>query len=347
MEPIFLAGTTVQHATLHNIEEITRKDIRLGDVVEIEKAGDIIPQVIRPIEEERTGKEKRVHPPRECPACGGVVEQEGPKVFCVNPECPAQIRERLKWFVGRGQMDIDGMGEKLVDQLVDTGLVTHFADIFTLRRDDVVGLERMGEKSADNLMKAIEDAKGRGLARVLAGLGIRHVGVTTAKMLARRFRDINALRGASEPELRPKHAGLDDVETGLGEKTAPLVHSYLHSEQAKDTFRRLLAAGVDLSSHEFRQQRKAAAGSAFAGKTIVLTGTLEQYERKELAELLESLGATVTGSVSKKTNLVIVGENPGSKYDKARELGIETWDEQALLKALEKNGPREARKARG
>lgn len=331
MKPVFVAGTTVQHATLHNIEEIRRKDIRVGDTVVIEKAGEIIPQVLRPVVEERTGAETPIAPPTRCPACGGAVEQDGPKLFCVNPECPAQFREKLKWFVGRDQMDIDGMGEKLVDQLVDTGKVTHFADIFGLSRDELLALERMGEKSADNLMRALADARGRGLARVLAGLGIRHVGASAAKTLARHFPDAQSLRAASREALE----ALPD----FGEVTAADLHEYLQSPQASDTFRRLAAAGVDLSSATYRApvaeaSAEAAPSGPFAGKTVVLTGTLERFERSELQEVLESRGAKVTGSVSKKTDLVIAGAKPGSKVDKARELGIETWDEARLLREL-------------
>ena len=187
MKPIFLAGTTVQHATLHNIEEIHRKDIRIGDSVMIEKAGEIIPQVVRVITEDRPNDSTPVTAPRECPECNGPVEQEGPKLYCVNPECPAQFRERLKWFVGRGQMDIDGLGEKLVDQLCDARLIEHFADLYTLERDAVLTLERIGEKSADNLLAGIEQSKSRGMARVLAGLGIRHIGDIRCKDACEAF----------------------------------------------------------------------------------------------------------------------------------------------------------------
>ncbi len=334
MKPIFLAGTTVSHATLHNIEEIRRKDIRLGDTVVIEKAGEIIPQVVRALTGKRTGHEKKISPPRHCPACGGVVEQEGPRVHCVNPECPAQFREKLKWFVGRGQMDIDGMGEKLVDQLVDAGLVKHFADILTLRREDLLELERMGEKSTDNLLRAIQESRSRGLGRVLAGLGIRHIGATAAKTLARHFPDAGALQAASIEDLM----GLPD----FGEVTATTLHAHLQSRPARETFARLAQVGVDLTSREYSAAGATAAagagGSPFAGRTVVLTGTLSTLSREALAEKLEALGARVTGSVSKKTSLVIAGENPGSKLARARELGIETWDEERLLEALRQSG---------
>jgi DNA ligase (NAD+) len=327
MEPVFLAGTTVQHATLHNIEEIRRKDIRIGDTVVIEKAGEIIPQVVKVVTDKRPRGSKPVEPPTKCPACDGTVEQEGPKLFCVNPECAAQFREKLKWFVGRDQMDIDGLGEKLVDHLCDADLVHHFADIFALKRDQLLSLERMGEKSANNLIAAIEEAKSRGLARVLAGLGIRHIGTSTAKTIARNFKDADALLSASVEELME----LPD----FGEVTAPVLHEYLHSKQGKDTFHRLAKAGVDLNSPMFAAKAQASARSSpFAGKIVVLTGTLENFDRGELIEKLENLGARVSGSVSKKTDLMIAGDSAGSKLDKARELKIEIWDEAKLLKAL-------------
>ncbi|MDY7110230.1 MAG: NAD-dependent DNA ligase LigA [Planctomycetota bacterium] len=326
MEPIHIAGTTVRHATLHNIEEIRRKDIRLNDTVIIEKAGEIIPQVVRAVTEKRRRGARPIAPPERCPACGGVVEPEGPKLFCVNPECPAQFREKLKWFVGRNQMDIDGLGEKLVDQLIDADLVRHFADVFALKRDDLLALERMAEKSADNLLAAIEESKGRGLARVLAGLGIRQVGASAARTLARHFPDADALCASSEEEIR----ALPD----FGEITAKLLHDHLQSKQGRDAFRRLKRVGVDLSSPLYEEDAAEADDSPFAGKTIVLTGTLENFGRRELTEQLEALGAKVTGSVSKNTDLVIAGDSPGSKLDKARQLGVETWDEKKLLKHL-------------
>lgn len=327
MDPIFLAGTTVQHATLHNIEEIHRKDIRIGDTVIIEKAGEIIPQVVSVVLEKRPKSARKMEPPDRCPACGGTVEQEGPKLYCVNPECPAQFREKLKWFVGRDQMDIDGMGEKLVDQLVDAKLVNHFADLFTLKRDDLLNLERMGEKSADNLVAAINEAKGRGLARVLAGLGIRHIGTSASKTIARTFPNANALLHASVEQLMEM--------PDFGEVTAPTLHAYLQSKQGRETFHRLEKAGVDLTSPLYSiATRQAAHATSFSGKTIVLTGTLEHFKRPELTEKLESLGAKVSGSVSKNTDIVIAGAEAGSKLDKANELGIEVWDEKKLLKAL-------------
>lgn len=366
MAPVLLAGTTVQHATLHNFGEIRRKDIRIGDVVVVEKAGEIIPQVIEPVLKERTKGARKIQAPRECPVCGGPVELEPPELEekgayesedetarrCVNPECPAQVREKLIWFAGRGQMDIEGLGERTVDQIRTESKVPleHFADIFRLKnhRDALLELDRMGEKKVDNLLAGIEDAKSRGLARVLAGMGIRHVGSSTARALARLFKDIDALMSVDEETLRPKTLKKEDAlarglpadpkdrpSTELGKDTAPVVYAYLHSKVGQRAFERLRSEGVDLTSHDFvgatTQPRR---DTPFAGKKIVLTGTLEHFKRDALTELLESLGASVSGSVSKNTDVVIAGEEAGSKLDKARELGIEVWDEKKLLEAL-------------
>ena len=323
MEPVFVSGTTVQHATLHNIEEIRRKDIRIGDQVVVEKAGEIIPQVVRAQVSSRDGTQQVIDAPEVCPECGGGVEQEGPKLYCTNPECPAQFRERLKWFVGRGQMDIDGFGEKLVDQLVEAGLVSHFADVFTLDRADLLALERMGETSVDNLLAATEAAKGRGLARVLAGLGIRHIGTSAAKTLARAFSDAAALQAASVEDI----AALED----FGEITAKSLREYLDTEMASEAFQRLAAVGVLL---ERDQEPESTVDSPFSGKTVVLTGTLEVCSRPQLSAHLEVLGAVVTGSISGKTDLLIAGAKAGSKLTKAESLGVEIWDEARLLQEL-------------
>jgi len=378
MEPALLAGTVVKHATLHNYGQVLKKDIRIGDTIEIEKAGEIIPYVIGVVPEKRPRGAGRVAPPETCPECDGPVEVEPPEAEsdpaletarrCVNPECPAQLREKLIWFAGRKQMDIAGLGEQTVDQIRahSTVPLNSFADIFRLKdhKQALLGLERMGEKKVDNLLAGIEAAKSRGLGRVLAGLGIRHVGDTTAKMLARLFPDVDALLAASVEHLMPRALKKDRAlslgfpedpqdrpETGLGKDTAPAVHAYLHSRAARRTFDELRESGVDLSSRDHvkpGQKPSRASSGRFAGKTIVLTGTLENYERGDLSEVLESLGAKVSGSVSKKTDLVVYGASPGSKLDKARELGVEAWDEATLLKALGTAGIRRgATDARG
>jgi DNA ligase (NAD+) len=366
MEPVHLAGTTVKHATLHNYGQIRQKDIRIGDTIEVEKAGEIIPYVVGVVAAKRPAGAKPIEAPVVCPECGGPVEPEYPDAErqspesesarrCVNPECPAQVREKLVWFCGRKQMDIEGLGEKTIDQIraeakeVPLG---SFADIFRLgeHRERLLQLDRMGEKKVDNLLAGIEAAKSRGLAKMLAGMGIRHVGDTTAKMLAREFTDLDALLAAPVERLMPKalskkeavalgyaEDAKDRPETGLGRDTGPVVFAYLHSEAASRTFAGLREAGVDLASKDFvvRGEKPKAGDNPFAGKTIVLTGTLAGFDRTTLTEKLESLGAKVSGSVSKKTSLVIAGEEAGSKLEKARELGVEVWDEARLVEGLE------------
>ncbi len=379
MEPVVLAGTTVQHATLHNYGRVLKSplnpdapggettDIRIGDTVYVEKAGEIIPQVVGVVIAKRPENAARVVAPAACPVCASVVEVEPPEAEaeptletarrCINPECPAQIREKLVWFAGRKQMDIDGLGEKTVDQIIASGTIPlrTFADIFRLKdhRAALLSLERMGEKKVDNLLAGIEDAKSRGLAKVLSGMGIRHVGDTTSKLLARRYESLDALMAASVRDLMPNAKLSKDEaarlgvateapggqETSLGKDTAGIVHAYLHSPAAKKTFAELGAAGVDLKSKDYRPPTTAgAAKGPFAGKTIVLTGTLTGYEREDLKALLEGLGAKVSGSVSSKTNLLVAGESAGSKLDKARELGVEVWDEAKLIDALREAG---------
>ena len=333
MEPIFLAGTTVSHATLHNIDEIHRKDIHVGDTVIVEKAGEIIPQIVAPVVDDRAGDEETIEHPQHCPACKMSTEKDGPKVYCVNPECPAQFRERLKWFVGRGQMDIDGLGEKLVDQLVDAGLVEHFADIFDLKRDELLALERMGEKSADNLLAALEKAKQRGLQRVLAGIGIRQIGAGGSKILATHFENADAMLQGTQAEFE----ALPD----FGEITAETLYLFLQSDVGRKTFERLAAVGVDLTSKRYdpnagdeNATNTTASDSPVAGKKIVITGTLESMGRRELHELLELAGARVSGSISKNTDILVAGEKAGSKLKKAESLGVEVWDESTVLAAI-------------
>jgi DNA ligase (NAD+) len=354
MRAVQVAGTTVKHATLHNIEEIQRRDLRVHDHVIVEKAGEIIPQVVRAVVEKRTGLEQPIEPPAKCPECSGPVEREGPKLYCANASCPARFRERLKWFVGRDQMNIEGLGDDLVDDLIDEGQVTGFADVF---RFDPIALNRalmvsrarkraekegtdveaktaeararaekqgVGDQARGILDSALDAAKNRGLTRVLAGLGIKHVGASAAKTLARRFRSADELLAATEAEL----ADLED----FGEVTAKSVAAWLASDEARLVFADLAKAGVDLTSREPKPVE--AGANAFAGRTFVVTGTLEKFGRTEVTAILERAGAKVAGSVSKKTSVVIAGAEAGSKLDKARELGVEVWDEARLLAEL-------------
>jgi len=345
MQPVQLAGTTVQHATVHNVGVLTRLDLHQGDHVIIEKAGEIIPQIVRVVADKRPVNATPIIAPELCPSCKThvVVEAgDGEQVsitertedvdpstetgrYCPNPDCPAQLRERLKWFVARNQMDIDGLGEKTIDQLADAELLHSFHDIYTLhtRRDELLALERMAEKSVDKMLTGIEASKAKGLARVLAGLGIRHVGNTTANLVARHF-------GTIEEMLK---ASLEDIEAidGVGPVIAASLHAFGESEAGRKLFADLTDVGVVLKE---QQPEAPAEDSPVTGKTIVLTGSLENFTRPELAKKLESLGAKVTGSVSKKTDLVIAGSEAGSKLTKAESLGIEVWDEAKLLSEL-------------
>ncbi len=363
LEPVLLAGTTVTHATLHNDGMVRQRDLHIGDTVEVEKAGEIIPQVISVVVEKRPGEARAVLPPEACPVCESPLEIEPHEALedptlettrrCMNPECPAQIREKLVWFVGRRQMDIDTLGEQTIDLIRASEIpLGHFADIYRLGeyRDELLELDRMGEKKVENMLASIEASKSRGLARLLAGMGIRHVGTSTAKALARVFPDYDALLGAGLADLMPmavnrmsgKRRELltgsaeklgREYETGLGEDTAEVFFAYLHSKPARDTFEQLRSLGVDLSSHDYIDADESI-DSPFSGKTVVLTGTLEHYTRPELTEKLETLGAKVTGSVSRNTDLLIAGESAGSKLTKAQSLGIEIWDEAKLRSTL-------------
>ena len=321
MAPIQLAGTTVQHATLHNIDEIHRKDIRVGDSVIVEKAGEIIPQVVGVKENKRDGSQLEMKPPTQCPVCDGEVEKEGPKIYCVNPECPAQFREKVKWFAARDQMDIDGLGDKVVDQLVDAGLVKHFSDLYLLTAEDLLPLEGFALKSADALVSAISESKTRGLARVLSGVGIRLVGRATSRVIAKKYADFTSLQQAPGEDF----GNLDD----FGQITAETLYKAIHSPKGEELFTRLAEVGVQLESND-----AVIADSTFTGKVIVITGTLVHWERKKLTEELENRGAKVTGSVSKKTDILIAGEKAGSKLKKADALGVEVWDETQLMRSF-------------
>ena len=345
MEPVVISGSTVAHATLHNLEEIRAKDIRLGDLVEVEKAGEVIPQVIGPVVAKRSGSERPIEPPTHCPSCGEGVVQEGPKLFCPNANCAGQFRERLRWFVGRDQMSIDGIGERLIDQLVDAKIVAHFADLFRLPREQVASLEsesvtksgkvsqrRVGEKTVDSIIASADAARSRGLARVLAALGIRHLGIAAAKTLARAYTDIEALMAASAADLE----ALPD----FGSITAESIAHDLAQPAMRETIQLLKDVGVDFSSRELNTAARDGAGDAvrasdpLRGKTVVITGTFVDFERRALTELLEGRGAKVTGTVSARTHILIAGEAAGSKLQRARELGVEIWDEARLRSTI-------------
>lgn len=320
LDPVQLAGTTVKSASLHNFDQIERLGVRIGDMVYVEKAGEIIPQVVD-VDLDARGKDTMpIIVPKECPACEGEVVRDEGGVFlrCVNPDCPAQLKERLRYFCGRDQMDIEGIGNVLVEQLVESGLVKSFAELYALKdkRDDMLALERMGEKSADNILQAIEESKARPLSRVLGSLNIPHIGVNTAEILAEHFGDMKSIITADVETLQ-------EIE-GIGPELARSLHEFLHSDAGGKVIDDLQKAGVNMT-----QPRTAApAGKqVFAGMTIVVTGTLEHYGRKEIESLIKKLGGKAAGSVSKKTAFVVAGAEAGSKRDKAESLGVEVIDE--------------------
>lgn len=324
LEPVRLAGTTVTRASLHNADEIARKDICVGDMVVVEKAGEIIPYVVRSEPGARTGAETVFHFPTHCPECGAPVERDEGGVYlrCTGPSCPAQLRERVLFFAHRAAMDIPGLGDALVDQLVANGLVRSLPDVYRLTLEQLVDLERMGKKSAQNLLEGIAASKERGLARVLTGLGIRHVGEHVADLLAEEFGSIDDLMAASEDRL--------SRVAGVGPVIAKSVYDFFQSTAGRKIVEDLCSQGVKLT-----EERKAKpAGADLSGKTFVVTGTLSHYSRDEIESLIKSLGGRATGSVSKKTSYVVAGENAGSKLDKARELGVAVLTEAEFDKLI-------------
>lgn len=330
LDPVRVAGTTVQRASLHNEDFIREKDIRIGDTVVVKKAGDIIPEVVNVLVEQRTGAEEEFHMPTECPECDSeLVRLEGEVALrCLNPKCPAQIREGLIHFVSRTAMNIDGLGEKVMSQLFKEQLIQDVADIYKLTYEQLIGLERMGEKSVTNLLQAIETSKSNSLEKLLFGLGIRHVGAKAAKTLAQQFDTIDALRQATREEL----TAINEI----GEKMADSIVTYFELEEVAVLIQELETAGVNLIYKGAKPVVLEAMDSFFTGKTIVLTGKLVQLTRNEAKDQLEALGAKVAGSVSKKTDLVIAGEDAGSKLTKAESLGITVWDEEKLIEELNK-----------
>ncbi|MED3930753.1 NAD-dependent DNA ligase LigA [Priestia megaterium] len=330
LEPVQVAGTTVQRASLHNEDLIREKDIRIGDYVVVKKAGDIIPEVVNVIEEKRTGEEQDFTMPTHCPECESeLVRLEGEVALrCINPSCPAQIREGLIHFVSRNAMNIDGLGEKVISQLFREQLIKDVADIYTLTKQQLIELERMGEKSADNLIAAIEASKENSLERLLFGLGIRHVGAKAAKTLAQHFETIDKLTKATYDEL----VAINEI----GAKMADAIVAYFTQEEVQELIHELKEYGVNLTYKGPKLVSVENVDSVFAGKTVVLTGKLEQLSRNEAKAQIEALGGKVTGSVSKKTDLVVAGEEAGSKLTKANELEIEVWDEARLLTELNK-----------
>ncbi|MBL8849238.1 MAG: NAD-dependent DNA ligase LigA [Planctomycetaceae bacterium] len=323
--PVQIAGTTVVRASLHNRDQVQRLGIKIGDHVVVEKAGKIIPHVVRVEEHLRTGDEQEYHFHEKCPECGGELLKDEGGVFvrCVNPACPAQLKESLQHFASRGAMDIEGLGYKLVEQLVDTGLVTSFGDLYQLkdRRDELLALERMGEKSADNLLDGIQESLNRPLWRLLNAINIRHVGATTARQLADHFGTLDAIAEQTE-------ATLSEVEE-VGPVIAKTIAAFFHSDAGKRLVEELRAAGLHFGTPVERKAPPPA--GPLTGKTVVATGKLTKFSRDEIKEFIVAHGGKAAGSVSKKTDYVVAGEDAGSKLDKAKELGVKILTEDELL----------------
>ncbi|MFO0919479.1 MAG: NAD-dependent DNA ligase LigA [Planctomycetaceae bacterium] len=331
LEPVEIAGTTVSRASLHNRDEIERLGVKIGDWIIVEKAGKIIPHVVRVEEQRRTGHEHVFHFPVKCPECHTPVEQDegGVYIRCPNPSCPAQLRESLRYFASRSAMDIEGLGVKLIEQLTDAGLVTSFADLYRLknRRDDLLNLERMGEKSVDHLLAGIEASKARPVWRLLTALNIRHVGTRTAQILAERFGALDEIAAQSAESL--------STVNEIGEVIAESIQHYFQGTIGKAIVSDLRAAGLNFGD---KNDAKAAAQSSgagpLAGKTLVVTGTMTKYSRDEMQDLIRTHGGHAASSVSKKTDYVVAGESAGSKLTKAQELGVKILSEDEFLKLI-------------
>ncbi len=330
LNPVALAGSTVRRATLHNADFIAEKEIKLGDYVVVRKAGDIIPEIVRVIKERRTGGEQEFMMPTNCPTCDSILQrlEEEVALRCLNPNCPAQTLEGIIHFASRGAMNIDGLGEKLVEQLFVEGFISNIADLYNLDGKRLVQLERMGEKSVENLLKAIEASKENSLEKLLFGLGIRHVGAKAARTLAERYRTLDALMSAEKEELL--------MINDIGPKLASSLLGFFANEEAQKLIEELRVAGLNF---EYRGRGPADVDpdSYFYDKTIVLTGTLASMTRDEASQILVDLGARVTSSVTKKTDLVIAGESAGSKLEKAQALGVTVLSENELIQLLAKS----------
>ncbi len=323
LEPVFLAGTTVSRATLHNEDEIARLDLKIGDRVLIEKSGEIIPQVVEVLKQERTGREKSFSFPDRCPECGSAVKRQADEAAtrCLSVRCPAQLKARLLHFASRKAMDIEGFGDALVEQLVDRGLVADFSDIYGLNEDTLANLERMGDRSAGNLTKQIQDSKKRDLSRLLFGLGIRHVGIHAARLLAEHFGSIEELYGSCQEKILAIHS--------LGTVIAQSVEDFFNDQENVKIVEKLKAAGLTM-----RQSKSLVGSGPFSGRTYVLTGTLSGFTREEASEQILARGGKVTSSVSGHTTAVIAGAEPGSKADKARALGVPVIGEREFEELL-------------
>jgi len=320
MEPVHVGGVEVSRATLHNQDEIDKKDVRVGDTVVIQRAGDVIPEVVEVVKTKRTGKEKKFTMPSRCPVCGSEAIREEAISRCIGLDCPAQLKGRIRHFSSKRAMDIDGLGAKLIDQLVDKGLVKDVADIYYVNKEVLIALERMADKSAQNIIDAIEASKEKPLSKFLYALGIRHVGEHISDVLAHRFPHLDDFFHLSEEELM-------EVEE-VGPEVAASVHQFFSDQKNRESIERLKKAGVQVI------EPKAKGRGKFADKVFVFTGTLQTYGRDEARYVVESLGGRTASSVSKKVDFVVVGEDPGSKFDKAKELGIRILTEEEFRKMV-------------
>ncbi len=322
LDPVFIGGTTVSRATLHNIDFINSKDIRIGDTVILQKAGEIIPEIIGPVKEKRTGSEVPYSMPEFCPVCGAkVVREEGEAaVRCSSNECPAQLQRNIEHFVSRDAMDISGLGPAIIAQMLEKKLIASTADIYSLKKEDIVPLEKLGEKSADNLLSAIEKSKERDLSNLIYALGIRQVGSGAAKSLAAHFKTLDNLLSAEASEL----SEVDDI----GPVTAESIRDYFSEEHNKENIKNLVLSGLNT---EYSEQ---GVSESLSGLTFVITGTLSGYSRSAAADEIEKRGGKVSGSVSKKTSFVLAGAEPGSKLDKANTLGIRVINEEEFNEML-------------
>jgi len=330
LTPVLIAGSTISRTSLHNNDEIRRLGIRIGDWVVVEKAGKVIPHVLRVEEHRRTGAEQEFHFPIQCPACGEPVVQDegGVYIRCQNPACPAQLRESLRFFASRQGLEIDGMGIKVVEQLINAGLLTGFESVYRLaeRREELIRLDRLGEKSVDHLLAGIEASKQQPLWRLLTALNIRHVGSSNARVLADHFGTLDDIAKQTEESLSQVHE--------IGPVIAKSVADFFQSEVGRKIVEELRGHGLNFGTPLSEEQRAASAHQPFSGKTIVVTGSLQRFNRDEISDVIRSLGGKAASSVSKKTDFVVAGESAGSKLAKAEELGVEIIDEAEFLRRM-------------
>jgi DNA ligase (NAD+) len=327
LEPVECGGVIISNATLHNYDEVNRLDVRIGDTVLIERAGEVIPKVVKVITSKRTGHEIRISPPSRCPSCGSLVSRikEEVALRCLNLNCPMQVRRRMIHFASRNAMDIEGMGEAVVNQLVEAHIIKDVADIYSIKKDDLLKLELFKDKRAENLLKAIEKSKKQPLERFIYGLGIPNVGEKSATGLAERFHSIRALAEAPEEEL----TRVPDV----GPVVASSIRQFFNLSHVRSTLKKLKNHNIDPKPETSQRPPK---NSPFTGKTVVFTGALQKLTRAAGERLIRTAGGKAAGNVSKKTDFVVVGENPGSKVTKARDFGVPTLTEEAFLSMINK-----------